>query len=204
MEREKDHIQVVELCMTVESDRVSAFFQLLGQGFTIDARVGCTVMEFLCSLPDLNFNYIEQRIQTIFLNGKPVDDLYHAVISDGATLALSAAMPGLAGAILRRGGSYASMRQQISYKKEHLPNSAEKGNVVLKLFNLVARDLGLIFLNHGICVSGENLAGFFRQMPDDFWSDCREVKKDGQALNVKKLLHMDWEKGKVLLKVHSR
>ena len=204
MEYEKDSAQAVELCMTVESDRISGFFQLLGRGFTINARVGCTVMEFLCSLPDLNFAYIEQRIQTIFLNGKAVDDLNHAVISEGATLALSAAMPGLAGAILRRGGSYASMRQQISYKTEHIPDSAEKGNVMLKLFNLVARDLGSIFLNHGICVSGEYLADFLRKMPEDFWSGCREVKKDGQALDVEKLLQMDLGKENVLLKVHSR
>ena len=165
MENEKDHIQAVEILMTVESDRISSFTQLLGQGFKISARVGCTVMEFLCSLPGLDVNYIEQKIQTIFLNGKAVDDLNSAVISDGTTLALSAAMPGLAGAILRREGSYASMRHQISYKKIRLPDSAKKGWVVLKLFNLVARDVGHIFLDRGICVSGDNLSGLFRNMP---------------------------------------
>jgi hypothetical protein len=204
MENEKDHIQTVEILMTVKSDRISSFTQLLGQGFTIGARVGCTVMEFLCNLPGLDFNYIEQRVQTIFLNGKPVDDLNSAVILDGATLALSAAMPGLAGAILRRGGSYASMRHQISYKKELISDSVREGCVVLKLFNLVARELGPIFLNHGICVSGENLSGFFRKMPEDFWSGCRKVKKDGQTLEVNKLMQMDWQTENVLLKVHSR
>ena len=49
------------------------------------------------------------------LDGKPVDDIGAALVQDGSTLALSAAMPGLVGATLRRGGAYSSFRSAITY-----------------------------------------------------------------------------------------
>lgn len=49
--------------------------------------------------------YVEERIQTLLLNGLAVDDPDTAVLESGARLALSAAMPGVLGATLRRGGA---------------------------------------------------------------------------------------------------
>jgi len=43
----------------------------------------------------LDEDYVTQRISTIFLDGKPVDDIDTLLVRDGAVLSLSAAMPGL-------------------------------------------------------------------------------------------------------------
>jgi hypothetical protein len=67
-------------------------------------RAGYTVREVLCGHLGVDPNFLERHIQTIFHDGKAVDDLDSEAVKDGSTLALSAAMPGLAGAILRRQG----------------------------------------------------------------------------------------------------
>ena len=105
------------LNITVEEDQVSAFFPLLALGFTVKTKVGVSVQELLCRQLGLSADYIDNRLQTIFLDGKAVDNVKTAVIRQGSTLALSAAMPGLAGATLRRGGAYASMRHKITHEK---------------------------------------------------------------------------------------
>ena len=69
-----------------------------------------------------------EKIQSIMLDGKPVDDIGSAMIHDGSVLALSAAMPGLVGATLRRGGAYASFRSAITYHEpEKLARLARGG-----------------------------------------------------------------------------
>jgi hypothetical protein len=96
--------------MCLEDELIPRFFQLLQQGFAVKVQAGCSVKTLLCEQLGLSPEYLEERIQTIFLDGRPVDDVNSAIIEDGSTLALSAAMPGLAGATLRKGGYYAPMR----------------------------------------------------------------------------------------------
>ena len=83
------------LTIFTEQKQIARFSALLRAGFKLEARVGYTVKEFLCDQLGLPTDYYEERIQTIFLNSKPVDDAEKAIIRDGATVALSAAMPGL-------------------------------------------------------------------------------------------------------------
>ena len=189
------------LNITVEEDRVSAFFPLLAQGFTVKTKIGYSVHEFLCNQLGLSSDYIEHRLQTIFLNGKAVDNVKAAVIRQGSTLALSAAMPGLAGATLRRGGAYASMRHKITHEKNTKNQIVKDGSIVLKLFNLVARDIGPMFLIQGIWISGKNLQGFFRKVPDHFWTRCLSAEINGMHSEVEKLAHIDWKQKLVLLKL---
>ena len=103
---------------TLDAGLLPVFFQLLQKGFRVEGNVGCSVRAFLCEQHGVAPEYLEKRIQTIFLDGKPVDDVDTAIVEDGATLSLSAALPGLVGAVMRRGGYYAPMRDQISYKGE--------------------------------------------------------------------------------------
>lgn len=189
------------LNITVEEDRVSAFFPLLALGFTVKTKVGVSVQELLCRQLGLSTDYLDNRLQTIFLDGKAVDNVRTAVVRQGSTLALSAAMPGLAGATLRRGGAYASMRHKITHKKNAENEIVKDGSIVLKLFNLVARDIGPMFLIQGIWVSGKNLQGFFRKAPGHFWAGCRAAEIDGMHSEVEKLAHIDWKQKQVLLKL---
>ncbi len=151
----------------------------------------------------LSADYIEQRVQTIFLDGKAVDNIDTAVVRNGSTLALSAAMPGLAGVTLRRGGAYASMRSQISHEKTPVPDNVKDGELVMKLFNLVARDLGSMFLEKGVWIKGKNLQGFLQRAPDSFWAGCRAAELNGQPLEIDSLAKMEWAKQQVFVTLHQ-
>ena len=189
------------LNITVEEDQVSAFFPLLALGFTVKSKVGVSVQKLLCRQLGLSADYLDNRLQTIFLNGKAVDNVKTAVIRQGSALALSAAMPGRAGVTLRRGGAYDTMRQKITHTKNAKNEIVKDGSIVLKLFNLVARDIGPMFLKQGIWISRKNLQGFFRKAPSHFWAGCRAAEIDGMHSEVEKLAHIDWKQKQVFLKL---
>ncbi len=201
MSSETQKNRAATLCLTVKNDLVQAILPLLAQGFIVKTKIGYSVQEFLCNQLGLSSDYIEHRLQTIFLNGKAVDNVKTAVIRQDSTLALSAAMPGLAGVTLRRGGAYATMRQKITHKKNAKNEIVKDGSIVLKLFNLVARDIGPMFLIQGIWISGKNLQGFLRKAPSHFWAGCRAAEIDGMHSEVEKLAHIDWKQKLVFLKL---
>ena len=122
-------------------------------------------------------DYLENRVQTLFLNGKPVDDVDAMKVSDGSTLALSAAMPGLAGATLRKGGKYAAFRQQISLGSDSPVPVLRKGRMILKLFNQVTEEQGPAVLTKGIGISGGDLLDVIRKAQDQ--SLLQEILKAG-------------------------
>lgn len=194
---------IKNICLTVENRLISVFLQLLQSGFHINATVGCTVKSFLCDQMGVTHDYLEKRIQTIFLDGKPVDDVDTAIIVDGATLSLSAALPGLVGAVMRRGGYYAPMRDQISYKVAASSGTMKTGKVFLKLFNLPLRELGPIFLEHGILVDGNALNNILPAHADDFRKSCRSILVDGKNFDLEQLLKMDWANRYIFLQVKS-
>jgi len=101
----------------------------------------CTIREFLISLPGFTDQYLDERVQTIFHNGKAIDDIDVTFLKDKDILALSAAMPGLAGAIFRKGGRHAPLRTQ-SGKNDKAQNETDSGTVTLKLFNMIATERG--------------------------------------------------------------
>jgi len=158
------------LNLTVPADRLACFFPLLQKGFALGVLAGCPLRAFLRDGLGLTAEYIEARIQTIFLDGKPVDDIDTALIRDGATLALAPAMPGLMGAMLRRGGYYAPMRSGITHRGDAAPQRIGQGRIVIKLFGMALRELGPQLLERGIEVDAGDLAQIVRDLP----GDCRE------------------------------
>jgi hypothetical protein len=182
---------------------VPRFFALLQRGFMVTVQVGSTIKSLLCRQFGLSPEYLEERIQTIFLDGIPVDDLDYAVVKKGSTLALSGAMPGLAGATLRKGGYYAPMRSRIFYKEESAPEPHEEGMIFLKLFNLLLKELGPSFLKRGILVKGEYLSSFFTRQRDDFWAGCKGVQVDGEKISLKELARINWAGRHILLRLET-
>jgi hypothetical protein len=189
------------ISLTVKAGLIPAFSQLLQNGFWIKGYVGCSVKSFLCEQFGLAPEYLEKRIQTIFLDGDVVDDVEKTVIEDGATLSLSAAMPGLAGAVLRKGGYYAAMRDQISFKGETTSASMQSGKILVKLFNMPLQELGPVFLEHGIQVESNKVKDVLKARADDFERGCGEVLADGRKFEFKQLLEMDWGGGDIFLQV---
>lgn len=136
----------------ISPNMVSCFFPVFQQGITVEAETGCSVKELLCGQLGIDPTYVEERISTIFLNGKPVDDCDTAVCGDGAVLALSAAMPGLVGAILRKGGFYTAMRSAITYRTQGADSVRANGRIRLKLFNSIMGEAGPLVLRRGIII----------------------------------------------------
>jgi len=158
------------------------FFPLLQRGFRVKTQVGISVRDLLCDQFKISPEYLADRIKTIFLNGQPVDDVEKTALRDGAVLALSAAMPGLVGATFRRGGGLASFRGGITYHQEALANAGEAATVTIKLFNLLADELGPVFLKAGIWMAPEVAADFFRERLDLLEPSLRGVEVDGREI----------------------
>lgn len=135
---------------------------LLQAGFNIEALVGCTLREFLCMEMEICGDYANKRLQTIFINGKAVDDFDLTVVRPGDVIALSGALPGLVGAVMRRGGDLGSLRQSISYDKTELRPTESQGVVTIKLYNFIAEELAHIFLRRGVMVDGPQAATFLQ------------------------------------------
>jgi hypothetical protein len=193
----------LKITLCLEEQLIPKLFLLLQQGFLLKARVGCSIQSFLCQQLGLSPEYVDERIQTIFLDGRPVDDLNSGVLKEGSTLALSAALPGLVGATLRKGGYYALMRSEISSREEIPSGPLREGVILMKLFNTVLKELGPTFLKEGVRLKGENLSDFLTRQPDDFWIKCKGVRIDGEKAECSTLLEIDWAGRHVLLQVNS-
>jgi len=155
--------------------------------------VGCSLKDLLCGQFLLDETYVDRRITTIFLDGKPVDAVGSARILEGSTLALSAAMPGLAGAILRRGGALAPLRANIPREEGERSVAPERDGVItVKLFNLLVPELATGFLRRGVLLPAAEAEAFFRQRPPAFWDDCREILLDGKRMEAALLTGGCW------------
>jgi hypothetical protein len=199
-----DGISFDRLSLIVKTALVPIFFQLLGQGFKVNVQTGCSVKELLCNQLGIDEDYLAERIKTIFLNAKVVDDVNSAIVNEGSILALSGAMPGLVGAILRSGGFYAAMRSQISHDKTRSPLPLQgTGKITLKLFNLVVKELGPVFLQKGILIKGHRLHEFIARQFEKLSSACKRCSLDGNSIDLKKLLDIDWKNEHVFLQVKS-
>jgi hypothetical protein len=135
------------------------FFPLLREGVDVRVEVGKSVFEILRDDLQIPEDSIQKEVQSLFLDHHPVDDLDTPVLKPGSVLSLSAAMPGLIGACMRRGGTYAGLRQGISWSGEKGGRSQpQTGYIRVKLFNFLAPRIGPLLLSRGVRVEGERLA----------------------------------------------
>jgi hypothetical protein len=192
-----------ELRITLQPERIPAFFPFLQRGVEIRGRVGVSVRAFLCEQVGLSAEYVDKRVQTVFLDGKAVDDVASATIKEGSILTLSAALPGLLGATLRSGSYYASLRSQISYREEGGITPSQEGTVILKLFNLLTRELGPGLFMQGVWIEGNALEDFFSNRSHRFRAGWVEVFADGERIDPEKLPEIEWGEGRVLLRLQE-
>ncbi|MBL0225275.1 MAG: hypothetical protein IPQ16_06780 [Geobacteraceae bacterium] len=154
------------LTLQLDADQLHAFFPLLQKGVAVPATVGCTLKCLLCDQFSIPADYVTDRITTIFMDNRPVDDLEHTIIQDGSRVTLSAAMPGLVGATMRRGGFYAALRQGISHVSGGAAAADQHGTVRIKLFNLLLAELGPLVLARGLILEPAELADLLKSIPD--------------------------------------
>lgn len=172
---------MIRIRLNLQESWIPLFRPLLEKGVVIETVTGCTIRDFLCNELGLCSDYLDRRVQTLFLDGRPVDDPDRAMVTDGATVALSAAMPGLLGATMRKAGRYAAMRESISGSEPACGICQKSGRVTVKLFNFVAREFGLHLLQRGVEVDGTALQQIVDRGPADLSRTLYRAYLDQQA-----------------------
>ena len=191
------------LQLSFKSHRIPAFTPLLQKGFHIPIRMNRSIKAVLCDICDFRAAQLLPRIQTIFLNGMPVDNLDTAIVKDGDTLAISAAMPGLVGATMRSGSVLAGFRSTITHQDRNITNKASGGRLFVKLFNLLIKELGPLFLIQGVLVSAEDIRTLLTSFSDKDWAACTKATLNQQPIDLLSLNALHWrnETEKIHLRV---
>ena len=173
--------------INLSPDQIPSFFPLLQKGFRFQTWVGVSVQTFLTDHLGLTPEYIRDRVKTVFLDGKAADDLDQARILDGSRLALSGALPGLAGAVLRRGSPFAGLRSQIDDRKQGLSSEPVKGLIHLKIFNLLLPELGSLILRKGILISRQDFWEFWDAISEATWRGWEKARVNGKESEIDSL-----------------
>jgi hypothetical protein len=170
----------LQLQFTLDADLISTFYPLLQRGVWLPVTTGCSVMKLLNDQLGLAETYVQDRITTLFLDGKPLDDLTSSLVNNGSVLALSTAMPGLVGSTMRRGGHLAAMREAISY---HPPPAVTTGSgtVKIKLFNMLMKEVGPLLLERGVVLAGPELMTLLTDGAALFQEGCASVTVNGRS-----------------------
>ncbi len=176
--------------LDLESDRVPLLYSLLRRGFMIRVQAGTPLRTILTR--DLGFSgeHDLEGIQTILLDGAPVDDLQTPLPRGSSTLALSAAMPGLLGACLRREGAYAGLRGSITHSASGGAGGDGTQDLRIRLYNVLAEQWGPRFLVRGIRVEAAELGDLARRRMPELRRALREVRVDGFSVSPEALA--DW------------
>jgi hypothetical protein len=143
--------------LNLPPDALPELAPIFQAGIQVPTRIPCPLWEAMTRQWGVEEAYVRDRISTIFLNGKPVDDLEGALLREGSTVALSCAMPGLVGATMRRGGVVSGFRSGITHRDSGPMEAEHDGWVTVKLFNMLIRELGPIFLRRGIWLESGRL-----------------------------------------------
>ena len=198
---QKNETGCLHLLISVSENFIPSFLGLVRSGFATQVMVGCSLQELLCNQLGIDEDYLQNRVQTIFLNNSPVDDIAAATVTDGATISLSAAMPGLNGAVMRRGGLLASLRHSISHQPDNVCIEQDCGQIKLKLFNLIAKEIGPDFLARGILAKGRDLAEVLARQTPRFWQSVKYVEIDNVRYEAEKLRTFQLSTQDVFLRV---
>lgn len=143
------------LHIKVPVSTVERWIPIFNAGVGIVTHTGIPLMALLCDQLGIDRNYVQQRVQTIFVNGRAVDNENEVILPANAFVALSAAMPGLVGATFRKDGLFAGFRKDISHIGAKTAETTRHDTIVtLKLFNLVAKELVADLLRQHVWVKG--------------------------------------------------
>ncbi len=156
---------LAQLELTVVPEKLSLFTTVFQYGIEITTSGDATLGGLLSTIPGFTAEYLANTVQTIFQNGTAVDDLTTRLEGEQPVVALSAAMPGLAGAIFRKNSFHAALRTDTHHDN---PRSGHDKTitVTLKLFNKIALDQGEKLLHSGVCLKAQALAAFFSKRPE--------------------------------------
>lgn len=173
--------------LVLDRKKIKAFSPLLQKGVNVRIPAGQSIHRLLQAHLGLKPSYIQERIATVLLDGKPVDDLEGTSLEPASVLALSGAMPGLAGAALRKEGELKAFRLSVTHREKERSSSSQEGILVLKLFNVLMDELAPAVLEKGIYLPMREGKDFFQSLPKDFWEGCRKATIDGKEMHPEAL-----------------
>jgi hypothetical protein len=187
--------RILALHLVMDPSLISPFAGILQEGFLTGALLGTSIKAFLQTQLGLPQDYVQRRVTTVFLDGKPVDQLDAAFIRSGAVLAISGAMPGVAGAAMRSGGFYGSLRGGITYREGSPGTPVEKGYVRIKLFNILIEEVGSAILARGVFIPSHELASLLARQQATFWVRCSSITLDGRTAEPSLFMTTAWAAG---------
>jgi hypothetical protein len=179
---------VREIRFDVAGETMKNFCLMLQRGFLVQAHTGCSISSLLSEQFGFSRDFVAKRVTTVLLDGKPVDDIESALVTEKSRLALSAAMPGLVGAVLRKESAYASFRRSITHREAGEQCVAREGLIEMKLFNSLMEEMGQEFFREGIMVEGSELASFLTDRPAFFWEGCKKITLNGNPIEGEALI----------------
>jgi hypothetical protein len=200
---ETQKLKLQHLNLVAKSNQITGFLKLIQSGFRMIVKTGLSIKELLCDHLGISDDYLDNRIQTLFIDGKPVDNEDNAWVYDGARIALSAAMPGLVGATFRKGGQYASFRGTISYTEPKNSGVKGEGEITLVFFNMVTNELGPAFLQKGIIIDGQRLQDFVERNAEYIKDNCNSIHLNDAQIAIAELQEMKWADQEVFIQVTS-
>lgn len=177
--------------MRLSNAALAGLAPVFSAGVGIETTAGISLLALLCGQLGIASDYVDQRVQTIFHNGRAVDRTETVRVNAGDVIALSAAMPGLAGATLRKGGVLAAFRREISYADNTVqPGAHKKVMITLKLFNLVARELCPLMLAHGVWIECRAITEHLQQFDASAPSATHDMIYNGRPTTPGEMAHL--------------
>jgi hypothetical protein len=174
----------IEIIIRADAASPKRLATLFGGGVGVDSTTGCSLRAALCDQLGINNAYFDDRVQTLFLNGKAVDDVDTAQIGPGDTVALSASMPGLVGATMRKGGRYAVLRDNITLATQVACELGTETRITIKLFNLIAPELAPLLLANGVYASGDRIIHLMDTFGPALSTGWEAITLDGETMTV--------------------
>lgn len=182
----KDAMPAITLQLSQEG--IDKFTALLQSGVEIETTAGESLLQFLEKIPGFTPEYIDNDIQTIFLDGTAIDDVHASLTDTETVIALSAAMPGLSGAIYRKNSIHSPLRS-VHHHYDTTKVEEKTISIYLKLFNSIARDRGEEMLRRGVILKTATMLTFLQTRP---WlaNYIQAVTiNDDTTANAKSLMH---------------
>ena len=176
---------ISNLRLKLKHGRESRLLPIFQQGVYLKTRAGLPLARVL-EEAGFSRKYLEEKVQTVFLDGSAVDDLDRAIVKDGCVIALSAAMPGLAGAILRKGSPISALRSRTS--AETGPHCTDEAILRLKLFNTIVKEMGPQLLHSGILLKRSDWEDFFSHGGELLQGAILEAELDRAPLSLAEVL----------------
>lgn len=173
-----------ELRFVCPEDQLIRLSTVLQSGFHVKGREGDSIFSLLKTLSGFTETYIVDKVQTVFLNGDALDDMETVLRGTAATIALAGAMPGLAGAIVRKGSPWGALRKTRTVNEADY--SGTPVDVLIKLFSTVAVDKGPELFTTGVLINTRDLIHFLELRPT-LLSSFKDITLNANPLSAHNL-----------------